>query len=105
MRSPRVSAAVMLSKTAFTITSASRREKRGNIFSTSSIRSRFVMLSSLREGTPVQEEEAAAGPRGSAEEAPAVEELEQPRQTTRAHPTDARLARLVRGLPREAGGR
>src|SRR5438094_4073224 len=45
MRSPRVRACVMLSKTAFTITSASRRENRGNCFSTSSIRSRLVMLS------------------------------------------------------------
>src|SRR5439155_5021594 len=34
MRSPRVSAWAMLSKTAFTITSASRREKRGKRFST-----------------------------------------------------------------------
>src|SRR5262245_54076645 len=43
MRSPRTSAWVRLSNTSLTMTSASRRENRGNSFTTSSMRSRFVM--------------------------------------------------------------
>src|SRR5262245_62498624 len=43
MRSPRTRACVRLSNTSLTITPASRRKKRGKSFTTSSMRSRFVM--------------------------------------------------------------
>src|SRR5262249_22452898 len=87
MRSPRVRACVMLSKTAFTITSASRREKRGNCFSTSSIRSRLAMRGSsilVGERSTVEEEEAP-GERAARGQPALAEQVEPPEPTVRPH--------------------
>src|SRR5581483_10514139 len=104
MRSPRVSAAVMLSKTAFTMTSASRREKRGNSFSTSSIRSRLVMLGSLGQDTAIEGDEPRDARRapGALEERP-VEQLDPPGTAVDARADDARLALLPGPRPRDPG--
>src|SRR5262245_214852 len=91
----------MLSKTALTMTSASRRAKRGKCFSTSSIRSRLVMdgtRAGSSEGEPRVEVEEPSRPGRLAEERGA-EQLERPQPAPRAHAVDARLAALPRLLP------